>query len=110
MLTIMAKYFKYGFSLLLVMLTASSCKKYLDVNQNPNSPTRPPLNGLLGQVTEGTAMNIYRVGDVTGNYVQYLASSNTASEFDVYEPIDASKQWTELYSVMTDLYDMDQLG
>jgi hypothetical protein len=110
MLTIMTKYLKYGFSLLLVIVTASSCKKYLDVNENPNSPTRPPLNGLLAQVTEETGINVYRVGDNVGNYVQYLASSNTASPFDIFEPIDASTIWTELYNTMTDIYDMDKLG
>src|SRR3954463_2462352 len=110
MLTIMTKYLKYGFSLLLVIVTASSCKKYLDVNENPNSPTRPPLNGLLAQVTEETGLNVYRVGDNVGNYVQYLASSNTASPFDIFESIDASTIWTELYNTMTDIYDMDKLG
>ncbi len=42
------------------MLTSVvSCKKYLDVNENPNSPTQPPINGLLTKVTHGVAMNSY---------------------------------------------------
>lgn len=96
--------------LLLAITTVTSCKKYLDVNNNPNAPTRPPLNGLLAKVTEQTALNVYRAGDLTSNYVQYLASSNTASPFDTYEPIDASTLWTNLYDNMTDIYDMDKLG
>jgi hypothetical protein len=91
-------------------LLFTSCKKYLDVNQNPNSPTEPPLNGLLGQATYQTALNVYRVGHITANYVQYFASSNTASSSDVYEPIDASGTWTNLYNVMTDIYDLNKLG
>src|ERR1044071_9160159 len=96
--------------LLLAITTITSCKKYLDVNNNPNAPTRPPLNGLLAKVTEQTALNVYRAGDLTSNYVQYLASSNTASPFDTYEPIDASTLWTNLYDNMTDIYDMDKMG
>lgn len=96
--------------LLAGVVNFSSCKKYLDINDNPNAPTKPPLNGLLGRVTQETALNVFRVGDNTGNYVQYLASSNAASPFDIYEPVDASSLWTSLYNVMTDIYDMDKLG
>jgi hypothetical protein len=96
--------------LLLAITSVTSCKKYLDVNNNPNAPTRPPLNGLLAKVTEQTALNVYRAGDITANYVQYLASSNTASPYDTYEPIDASTLWTNLYDNMTDIYDMDKMG
>jgi hypothetical protein len=98
------------FLLALVAIAAAGCKKYLDVNTNPNQPTKPPINGLLGRITNGTALNVYRVGDLVGNYVQYLASSNTASPADTYEAIDASSTWTNLYDVMTDAYDMEQLA
>lgn len=95
---------------LFAMLTMVSCKKFLDVNNNPNSPTKAPLNGLLGRVTETSALNVYRAGDNVTNYVQYIASSNTASPYDIYEPVDASSLWVNLYDNMTDLYDMDKLA
>lgn len=88
----------------------SSCKKYLDVNKNPNSPTQPPINGLLTRVTQNVALNTYRVGNITSYYVQYLASPNTASPTDVYEPIDASSTWTFLYDNMTDIYDLEKMA
>lgn len=88
----------------------TSCKKYLDVNENPNSPTEPPINGLLGQVTYQSALDVYRVGYLTANYVQYFASSNPGSSYDIYEPIDPSGTWTSLYNTMTDIYDMEKLG
>jgi len=94
----------------LLFFTLSSCKKYLDVNQNPNSPTTAPINGLLGQVTYQSALNVFRVGNLTSNYVQYLASPNAASPSDIYEPIDASGTWTSLYNTMTDIYDLEKLG
>ncbi len=88
----------------------SSCKKFLDVNTNPNAPTTPPINGLLARVTQNAALNVYRVSNVTSYYVQYLASPNPASPTDVYEPIDASGTWTSLYDNMTDAYDLEKLA
>jgi hypothetical protein len=88
----------------------SSCKKYLDVNQNPNAATTPPLNGLLTRVTQNTGQNTFRVANITSYYVQYLASPNAASPTDIYEQIDASSSWTFLYDNMTDIYDMEKLA
>lgn len=97
--------------LLLVIGTISSCKKYLDVNTNPNQPTRPTINGLLTRVTQQSALNVYRVSTgVTSYYVQYLASSNAASPTDTYDDIDVSTTWTSLYDNMTDIYDLQQLA
>jgi hypothetical protein len=96
--------------LLAAVGTFSSCKKFLDVNKNPNSPTTPPINGLLTRVTQNAALNVYRVANITSYYVQYLASPNTASPTDVYEPIDASSTWTSLYDNMTDAYDLEKMA
>jgi hypothetical protein len=97
--------------LLLVLGSIASCKKYLDVNTNPNSPTKPTINGLLTRVTQNTALNVYRVSTaVTSYYVQYLASPNAASPTDVYDDVDLSSTWTLLYDNMTDLYDLQQLA
>lgn len=95
---------------LFLAVAFSSCKKYLDVNENPNSPTKPPLDGLLGQTTYQTGLNVFRVGSITANYVQYFASPNVSSPSDIYEPIDASGTWTNLYNNMTDIYDMNKFG
>ena len=87
-----------------------SCEKYLDVNNNPNSATKPPINGLLIGTTQHTAMNVFRVANTTSYYVQYLANTSLAGATDTYEPIDASKTWTSLYDNMTDIYDLQKLG
>jgi hypothetical protein len=94
----------------LVLGAVSSCKKFLDVNTNPNAPTTPPINGLLARVTQNAALNVYRVSNITSYYVQYLASPNPASPTDVYEPIDASGTWTSLYDNMTDAYDLEKMA
>jgi hypothetical protein len=100
---------KYFF-IILALVASSSCKKYLDVNTNPNSPTVPPINGLLTRVTQNVALNVFRVSNITSYYVQYLASPNPSSPTDVYEPIDASSTWTSLYDNMTDIYDLQKLA
>lgn len=96
--------------LLVVLGVFTSCEKYLDVNKNPNAPTEPPINGLLTRVTQNTALNVFRVSNTVSYYTQYLASPNTASPSDVYDPIDLSSTWTSLYDNMTDIYDLDKLA
>jgi len=87
-----------------------SCKKYLDINKNPNASTKPPITGLLIRTTQNTALNVFRVSNITSYYVQYLANTSLAGATDTYEAIDASKTWTSLYDNMTDIYDLQKLG
>lgn len=84
----------------------SSCEDYLDINENPNNPTEAPLNGLMTNSTFETAQNVFRLGNITSNYVQYLASPNPASSSDTMEETSFNDLWANLYGVMTDLYDM----
>lgn len=101
----------YRYIIMFVLIGAfSSCKKFLDVNTNPNAPTKPPINGLLARVTQNAALNVFRVSNITSYYVQYLASPNPASPTDVYEPIDASGTWTSLYDNLTDAYDLEKMA
>jgi hypothetical protein len=86
-----------------VVLLASACESFLDVNENPNNPEDAPVTGLLTNSTYETARNVYRAGSATSNYVQYLASPNQASSSDTMDPIDFSSTWFNLYNVMTDL-------
>ena len=87
-----------------------SCKKFLDVNQDPNRPTEPPINGLLANATQQTALNFQRTGNTLSYYVQYLASPNAASATDVYDRLDFSGTWRSLYDVNADLFDMEKLA
>jgi len=93
-----------------VLGSLASCKKYLDVNRNPNAATKPPINGLLIRTTQNTALNVFRVADITSYYVQYLANTSLAGATDIYEAIDASGTWTVLYDNMTDIYDLQKFG
>jgi hypothetical protein len=96
--------------MLLAVTSVISCKKFLDVNTNPNSPTTAPINGLLIRTTQNAALNVYRVGNITSYYVQYLASPNPDAPTDTYDKIDASGTWTSLYDNMTDIYDMEKMA
>lgn len=90
----------FGMGLVLIL---SACDSYLDVNENPNNPEDAPISGLMINGTYESAYNVYRIGDIAANYVQYLASPNQASASDTMEPISNNTAWFRLYNVMTDL-------
>ena len=89
-----------------LLLGASSCESYLDVNTNPNNPTDAPISGLMTNITYETSLNVYREGSAVANYVQYLASPNPGSGSDTMDPLNFSSLWFNLYNVMTDLNEM----
>lgn len=86
-----------------VLLLFAGCDKYLDINDNPNLVTNPPINGLLVSATYETGLNVQRMGNITSYYVQQLASPNTDSDRDTYKEEDLSTTWTAHYNVMTDI-------
>ena len=94
-------------SLVFILMAWSSCDEYLDINEDPNVATEAPLDGLVQRTTYQTPYNVYRIAtSYTNYYVQYFASSNQASPTDTYDPLDFSSRWADLYSVMTDAYDL----
>ncbi|MEO8855168.1 MAG: SusD/RagB family nutrient-binding outer membrane lipoprotein [Ginsengibacter sp.] len=95
-------------SILIIVTVFSNvgCKKYLDINANPNATENPPIPGLLANVTSLTANNSYDISDFVSYYVQYLASPSAGSSTDTYQQIDPSGTWGDVYNVLTDLYDM----
>lgn len=96
--------------LALAVVLFAGCQKYLDINDNPNLVTNPPINGLLANTTYQTGLNVYRMGNITSYYVQQLASPNTGSDRDTYKEEDLSGTWTNLYDVMTDINRMMALA
>lgn len=84
------------------------CKKYLDVNTDPNLVYNPSLSSLLVTSTFESGMNVQRLGNITSYYVQYLASPNPGSDRDIYQEEDLSEEWTFVYNAMTDIRQMMQ--
>jgi len=97
---------KYKYVILVFSFAFTSCDDYLDINENPNNPTEAPLAGLMVNSTFESSQNTFRMGDITTNYVQYLASPNAASSSDIMEAVSYSGTWEFLYNVMTDINDM----
>src|SRR5690606_17900465 len=60
--------------------------------------------------TYNTGYNVYRTGDFTSYFVQYLASPNTASGTDIYDVVSYSTTWQNIYHTMADLYDLIQVA
>jgi hypothetical protein len=89
-----------------MILLASSCETFLDVNTNPNNPTDAPISGLMTNITYQTTLNVYRQGRTAAFYVQYLASPNPSSSSDTMEREDFSTMWFNLYNAMTDVNEM----
>src|SRR5690606_1437649 len=83
-----------------------SCDDYLDINDNPNNPTEAPIAGLMVNTTFETAQNVFRMGDITSFFVQYLASPNPASSIDIMDEVSHGNTWFNLYNTMTDLTDL----
>ena len=91
----------------LYFVLCSGCKKYLDINENPNAAAEPPIQWLTGKYYKlDSHQSFYIASNITSYYAQYLASPSKASSVDIYDDIDASTAWNGLYDIMTDLYDM----
>ncbi len=101
----MKKYSIYIGVLLLILVTGG-CKKYLDINKNPNAAAEPPIAGLLANTTDLTAYNVFNISNYTSYFVQYLASPSESSSTDTYQQTDPSSAWGGVYNVLTDIYDM----
>ncbi|MEO6681704.1 MAG: SusD/RagB family nutrient-binding outer membrane lipoprotein [Ginsengibacter sp.] len=95
---------------LFLLVFTIGCKKYLDINANPNAANEPPISGLLANTTYTTSINTYNVGDWVSYYSQYFASPGNASPTDIYDETDRSGAWGGIYNVLTDLYDMRKMG
>lgn len=96
--------------MMLIAMSFAACDDYFDVNTDPNAATEPPINGLLASTTQRSAINTYNAGTFTSFFVQYQASPNQGSPTDTYDEVDYSGTWGSFYDVMTDLYDMRELG
>ena len=104
----MKKHSKIGFFFLLFTIVGFSqgCKKYFDLNENPNQVQNPPLNALLSTATQKAGLNSQRFASFNTYYSQYLASPTSGSNADTYQITDNSSQWDNAYYAMADLNDM----
>ena len=92
----------------LLLITFTSCKKYLDVNISPNNPPNVPVTTLLPTTTIGLAFaNSNDLDRATSALVQHIAGvANQTQAYDIYNLDGAfDNQWNgEIYG--TDLSDL----
>lgn len=96
--------------LLLTPVLLSACEDYLDINTNPNNPTKVPAELLLAHASYRTGDNIQLAGDITSYYVQYLASPNAFGSKDIHDGQPYDVTWREFYRMMSDLSDLELLA
>lgn len=104
----MKNYHKIAFYLLLIIVagTGQGCKKYFELNENPNQVQNPPLNALLSTATQKAGLNSQRFAAFNSYYTQYLASPTSGGNTDTYQITDNSSEWDNAYYAMADLNDM----
>ncbi|MCC5925855.1 MAG: SusD/RagB family nutrient-binding outer membrane lipoprotein [Bacteroidetes bacterium] len=101
---------KTALVLVMTSLVFVSCDDFLDINDNPNSPTEAPINGLMTRVTLESARNTSRVAGTTSFFVQQFASPNPAGSADTHDNVSYGTQWATLYGVLGDAADMINLA
>jgi hypothetical protein len=102
-------------ALLIGFVTAagfSGCKKYLNVNQNPNNPSTVDPTLLLPTTEAALSQVVGNAFQVPGNmWAQYWTQSPVASQyksFDQYSPTATTfdNPWSNLYSVAIENADL----
>ncbi|MEJ7827145.1 MAG: SusD/RagB family nutrient-binding outer membrane lipoprotein, partial [Segetibacter sp.] len=89
--------------MLATTLMVGCSKDYLNINEvNPNQTQNPPINPLLSSVTYQSALNVNRAANITAYYTQQLASPNAASGSDIYDNVDRSSLWYNIYNTVKD--------
>jgi hypothetical protein len=86
-------------------------KEYFDeLSTNPNQVTNATLPALLATSTSKAGINSYTVASNTSAYVQYTANPTAAAASDIYETIDHTSMWDNLYFAMADVNQMKKLA
>ena len=92
-----------------LLLFVTGCNGFLNVNENPNASTTATPAGLLTNVLYQTSQIQYSVSTVTSYYTQQLASPS-GSAVDQQREVHMDGAWSQIYSVMTDLNDLQKIS
>lgn len=100
--------------LLAILLGFSSCQNWLNINQNPNTPTNVPASLILPQAEAGLAVrvggNLFNTG---GFFVQYWEQAPEANQYNDLSIFNLKAEYfdndyTELYSVLNNVEQVRQ--
>lgn len=110
----MEKIMKYIYITLLTgfLFTVSSCKKYLDVNTNPNAPQTVTANLYLSPMLHWMVTAPQYDGRFIGRYTQNWTSTTSGTTWDLqgYDPAsdNGAELWRDVYwSLGQNLVDMN---
>jgi len=103
-----------GVSAGLLLLTSIGCKKMLDVNKNPNSPTTATDNLLLPSTQAAIGQTVGNMFQIYGGlYAQFWTQNPTASQYKTVEQYvpntsDFDRVWGVLYNdALTDIKQLE---
>ena len=89
--------------IILISVTVSGCKKYLDINSDPGSPQTPTLAALLPPVTAVMSRTMVLDGRFSGAYIQNFSSIVTLENNDIHggnAPNGGGNQaWRDFYTL-----------
>jgi hypothetical protein len=90
-----------------VILLASSCQKYLDINHNPNSALTSTPEAVLPETIVSTATQVSSYNDYGAQLVGYMANAGGYGGFGSnwtynFGPNDYSGLWTGSYNALED--------
>jgi len=95
------KKFRYALLAVLTLSIVSSCKKYIDVNNNPNAPVIVDASSLLPPIQAGMARGVWYDSRYLGQYAQVWgsASANNIWDEEGYAPASdaAGEMWRTVY-------------
>src|SRR5437868_3671847 len=99
----------YGVFFIAIVFTAASCKKFLDVNKDPNNPTKVTENLMLSPIITdiGTTVaggtfsksNTSGVAEINAYWMQQLSLNQPLPQYESYKfsTADAEYTWGEMY-------------
>src|SRR5690349_14638551 len=91
----------------IILLFASGCKKYMDINTNPNNATSATPEAILPQAIVATAANISNYNNYGAELVGYAANAGGYGGFGSnwtydFGPNDYSGLWSSTYQTLND--------
>jgi hypothetical protein len=93
----MKRYIKITFTIFCLALTGTGCKKYLDVNKDPNHPLAVSESLMLGPIIKSMASNtvVGECGSAATYWTQQVSQNQPAPNLESYEinPEDVNNDW-----------------
>jgi hypothetical protein len=98
-----------------ILIYISGCKKYIDVNQNPNQPITVGEAQILAPVEVAISSNLYagNVASIVQEYMQVAALNQVAPDAGTYlmYNTDMDGDWTNLYTTcLNNLVKLNQMA